>query len=305
MQVITTTSSSPPSAAPAHSWSAGIPFLDPLINSLDCGVLLIEDGAGIVVASHPLAAMFGLAVDDILRMTPDRLMDHLLKLVEYPSDNLRARKLLPADGGVVSERLEITRPFRGIVRWVARRILEPRPATLVVCSDITAASDLSSAYERLTVTDALTGLSNRRGAEQMIRREILRTRRYAAPISFVMFDIDNFQKINAAHGPGTGDQVLRQVARVMAGQLRDSDLAARWDQDEFLLTLSGTPLDNALLCAERVRKGVARMSMLMSEPVLVSGGVVQLVPGEALGDVVGRAHALVKVAKSSGRNQVR
>ncbi len=267
--------------------------------------MLIEDEAGIVVASHPLAAMFGLAVDDILRMTPDKLMDHLGKLVESPPAALRDRQMLPAGGGVVSEELEINRPFRGIVRWVARRITVPRPAYLIVCSDITAATDMNSTYARLSVTDPLTGLPNRRGAEQVIRREILRSRRYAAPISFVMFDIDGFGRINSTHGPGAADQVLRQVSRIIAGQLRDSDLAARWGVDQFLLTLSGTALDNALLCAERVRKGVARMSVRMNEPTLVSGGVVQLVPGETLSDIVGRTLGLLKLAKAAGGNRVK
>jgi diguanylate cyclase (GGDEF)-like protein len=99
--------------------------------------------------------------------------------------------------------------------------------------------------------------------------------------------------------------VLRQVARVIAGQLRESDVAARWSDDAFLVVLSGTPLDNALLCAERVRKAVARLSNFMNEPVVVSGGVVQLIPGETLSEVVRRAESLVKAAKSGGGNRIR
>lgn len=290
---------------PDEVWAAQLPFLEPLINSLDCGVMLVEEDAGIAVVSHPLAAMFGLSVEDIRRMTPERFTDHLTKLVETPPALLRERRLFPKDGLVSTADLSIARPFRTVIRWLARPLSHPRPACLVVCSDITATQDLSSTFDRLAVTDRLTGLVNRRGAEQMIRREILRARRYASPISFTLFDIDDLQRINEKYGPSAGDQVLRQVARVIAGQLRESDLAVHWGEDAFLTLLPGTALENAMLCAERVRKAVARMSTFMNEAVLVSGGVVQLVPGESLDEGVKRAEALVEAAKSGGRNRVR
>src|SRR5262245_5856031 len=96
-------------------WAAELPFLEPLINSLDCGVMLVEDEAGIVVASHPLAAMFGLSVSDIRRMTTERFTDHLTKLVEAPPAMLRDRQMFPKEGRVATADLSIARPFRTVV----------------------------------------------------------------------------------------------------------------------------------------------------------------------------------------------
>jgi diguanylate cyclase (GGDEF)-like protein len=175
----------------------------------------------------------------------------------------------------------------------------------VVCTDITAEVDLTAAYERLAVTDRLTGLANRRGAEQLIRRELLRSKRYAVPLSFALFDIDHFKRINDTHGHGTGDQVLRQVARTIAAGLRESDLAARWGGEEFLVVLPNTGLENAYLCAERIRRSVAKMSVQMGETVTISGGVVQYTPSEKLNDILVRADGLLYMAKNEGRNRLR
>jgi PleD family two-component response regulator len=69
--------------------------------------------------------------------------------------------------------------------------------------------------------------------------------------------------------------------------------------------LSGTALDNAILCAERVRKAVARLSIFTNEPTFVSGGVAQLIPGEQLAEAVSRAEGQVKAAKADGGNRIR
>jgi hypothetical protein len=209
--------STTPTSASSHvlggAWSASLPILEPLINGLDCGVMVVEDEGGIVVANYPLGAMFGLAVDDIRRMTPLGFTEFLIRRVDDPPALLTDRRLFPSDGLAASVEFEITHPFRTVVRWVARRISQPRPGTMVICTDITAVQDLGSTYDRLAVTDRLTGLANRRGAEQMIRREILRARRYAAPITFALFDIDGFRRINQTRGA----RDRRSAARIGRG----------------------------------------------------------------------------------------
>src|SRR6185436_3585261 len=137
----------------------------------------------------------------------------------------------------------------------------------------------------------LTGLTNRRGAEQAIRREITRSFRYGLALSFVLFDVDHFKRINDEHGHGMGDQVLRQVAGSIGERLRESDLPARWGGEEFLCVLPSTSLAQAHICAERIRKGVAGVTTPVGS-VTISGGVVELQPGESLNAVIERADAL-------------
>jgi diguanylate cyclase (GGDEF)-like protein len=225
-------------------------------------------------------------------------------LVDDPPQLLRDRRILPRDAAIVCEEFELARPSRSVIRWVARQLQTPAPAQIVVCTDITAEVDLTAAYERLAVTDRLTGLSNRRGAEQVAKREIVRVRRFAAPLSFVIFDIDHFKAVNDTQGHGAGDQVLQRVARTIAGQLRETDLCARWGGEEFLVVLPNTPLDGALGCADRIRRAVAAQVLPAGGPVTISGGVAQLQPGELLDEVVARADAQLYKAKTSGRNLV-
>jgi diguanylate cyclase (GGDEF)-like protein len=286
------------------AWGGAMTVLEPLVDSLECGVMLIDEARRIVLASGPMAAMFGLPVDKVTAMSPDEFVEYVAKLVDDPPQLLRDRRMLPPHAAIVCEEFELARPSRSVVRWVARQLEGPTPAQIVVCTDITAEVDLTAAYEKLAVTDRLTGLANRRGAEQVAKREIVRVKRFAAPLSFVIFDIDHFKKVNDTQGHGAGDQVLQRIARTIAGQLRETDLAARWGGEEFLVVLPNTPLEGALGCADRIRRAVAAQPTSQGGPVTVSGGVAQLHPGELLEEVVARADAQLYKAKAAGRNLV-
>ncbi len=85
--------------------------------------------------------------------------------------------------------------------------------------------------------DALTGLFNRRHMLDQLRRELAGAVRYGHPCSLAMIDIDHFKKINDTHGHAAGDEVLRTVARVLRGRMRESDIIGRWGGEEFLAVL--------------------------------------------------------------------
>jgi diguanylate cyclase (GGDEF)-like protein len=282
----------PPATA---DWREVLAFLEPMADSLECGVMLIDGERRIVLASGPLASMFGLSVDAVTAMKPEAFVEYVAALVDDPPQLLRDRRILPPDAPIVCEEFELARPSRSVVRWVARQVQAPVPAQIVVCTDITAEVDLTAAYERLAVTDRLTGLANRRGAEQVAKREIVRVRRFAAPLS---------KAVNDTHGHGAGDQVLQKIARTIAGQLRETDLAARWGGEEFLVVLPNTGLEAAHCCADRVRRAVSALVMPVGGPVTISGGVAQLLPAEALQEVIARADAQLYRAKAAGRNRI-
>lgn len=286
-------------------WSSALPFLETLANGVECGVLLLSDDERVVLANDALAGMFGLTTDAIRRMPPDALARHVAGLIDDPPRLLREGRMVPPDGHVVCEQFELARPARLVLRWVARRIVTPAPAIMVVCTDVTAEVDITTAYERLSVSDRLTGLANRRGAEQVIRREMVRVRRQAAPLSLALLDLDDFAKVNATYGPSAGDQILRQVGRSIAASLRESDLTSRWEGEKFLLVLPDTALAQARACAERVRGQIERLQLHLGARVTLSGGVVQVGPGEPFIDTIGRAEAELRHAKDAGRNQIK
>jgi len=155
----------------------------------------------------------------------------------------------------------------------------------------------------LALSDALTGLANRRGGELAIQREIARARREATPLSFVLIDVDDFKRWNDEHGHDAGDDILCQVARLVGRAVRGSDLAVRWGGEEFLLVLPNVAAEGAKIVAERIR-AEAELSSFDPRTVTISAGVAELEPGENVGSVMARADAKLAYAKTHGRNQV-
>jgi diguanylate cyclase (GGDEF)-like protein len=92
-------------------------------------------------------------------------------------------------------------------------------------------------FRRMAMFDPLTGLYNRRYAEQRLQAEIDRSQRHGLPFSIVLLDLNGFKQINDAHGHPIGDLVLNEFARCLNSAIRGSDLAVRWGGDEFMLLL--------------------------------------------------------------------
>ncbi|GDX80882.1 hypothetical protein LBMAG42_26930 [Deltaproteobacteria bacterium] len=201
----------------------------------------------------------------------------------------------------VVQRAEVTvgglRPR--VYRWSTKPVLlEEGMGQLDVWLDITAEREL----ERAALTDALTGIANRRGGEVACTREVARTRRAARPLSFLLLDIDNFKRVNDAHGHAAGDEVIRGVATIMSQALRASDVAARWGGEELLAILPDADIVQARVVAERVRTAVAAAPL--KPPVTVSIGTAQLGPTERADAAIGRADSKLYEAKERGRNRV-
>jgi diguanylate cyclase (GGDEF)-like protein len=152
--------------------------------------------------------------------------------------------------------------------------------------------------------DALTGLFNRRRAEETLAHEVERARRAAQPFSVAMLDIDHFKKINDAHGHQVGDDVLRELARDLKKRLRSTDVACRWGGEEFLLILPTTDLAGAQKLVDELRRYIGRERKGIPT-FSISGGIAQY-DGRALrGDaVIAAADAKLYEAKAEGRNRI-
>ena len=112
------------------------------------------------------------------------------------------------------------------------------------------------AHESEARTDSLTGLSNRRAFDDELKRRLSEWQRKGTPCTLVLLDIDFFKKFNDTHGHQVGDEVLRQVAKVLAAQSREMDVPCRYGGEEFAVILPATDALKACIVAERIRAAV-------------------------------------------------
>ncbi len=161
---------------------------------------------------------------------------------------------------------------------------------------------------RLSITDGLTGLWNRRHLDLRCSEELDRAARFGEEFALVMCDLDGLTEINNRHGHQVGDAVLVEMANRLAGSTRQVDLVARYGGDEFLLLLPRTDRAGALEVTEKVRAAVT------SQPVCTDAGPVPLTislgvachpeHGTTVGALTAAADAALYRAKRSGKNRV-
>jgi diguanylate cyclase (GGDEF)-like protein len=137
---------------------------------------------------------------------------------------------------------------------------------------------LQAALARQAITDALTGLANRRRCDEVLAREVSRAERYRRALSVLMLDVDNFKRYNDRHGHLKGDMLLRVIASLLREQLRASDLAARYGGDEFVILLPETNLTRAAAVADKLRAALAA-AFGTDEGVTVTIGCAAWEPG--------------------------
>ncbi|MGH8091484.1 MAG: diguanylate cyclase, partial [Rudaea sp.] len=163
-------------------------------------------------------------------------------------------------------------------------------------------------WKRMASVDALTGVANLRGVQHFANATLRRAHAQNEPLAVLAIDIDEFKRINDAHGHPTGDRVLREVARACADALRDGDLLGRIGGEEFLAVLPGTLIDHAVDVAERLRRRVETLEIADlpgSVRATISIGVAEMLPHDRdVSALVERADAALYRAKAMGRNRV-
>ena len=212
-----------------------------------------------------------------------------------------------------------------IVRVLQLRLQWPLPLWLefglpaalayanLVLAFVLAGQTLSFRYERdvahkLAEHDPLTGVLNRRAILARLRAEFAKARQSGEPLSLLFLDLDHFKNVNDSYGHRAGDQCLRSVIGPIAGELRQGDALGRYGGEEFLILLPGAAAADAEVVAERIRRRVQEMPMLISGThigLTVSLGVAAVDTEVAIpDDLVERADAALYRSKSGGRNQV-
>ena len=182
----------------------------------------------------------------------------------------------------------------------------------------TAVSSLISLHllaeaEKQSMTDALTGLYNRRSMESLLQREVALAERHTHALSLVMIDLDRFKQVNDQHGHAAGDHLLKSFADCVRITLRKTDLAFRYGGDEFVIALPQTPVDQARQVVEKLRQAFAAVdfthaiTQLETQPTLSIG----LAEREkrtnilTLENLLAAADHAMYEAKSSDRNCVK
>jgi diguanylate cyclase (GGDEF)-like protein len=170
-------------------------------------------------------------------------------------------------------------------------------------------AEANTRLAQLAVTDGLTGLYNHRHFHERLTLEVERSQRSGLPLSLLMLDVDNFKLFNDTHGHPAGDEVLRQLARVLTDTRRANDVVARYGGEEFAVILVDTAKFTAAKVAERVRERVAGHDFSdaaqKSGKISVSVGVATFPEdGTDAEGLVRSADTALYAAKRAGRNRV-
>ncbi|HEX6869266.1 MAG TPA: GGDEF domain-containing protein [Candidatus Limnocylindrales bacterium] len=198
--------------------------------------------------------------------------------------------------------------------WPAPRVLDDAErATLGALAELAAvavdrarlgstAAERSEWFERMAHTDLLTGLANERTVGRILELELARAGRQGSEVSLALFDIDDFRETNNVGGSEAGDDVLRQVAAVLAESVRLVDTVGRIGGDEFVLVAPGSA---GAVVAQRVLDGIAALPPIGGRVVSVSAGVARFpADGTDAQELIGAATEGLARAREAGRGSV-
>lgn len=155
---------------------------------------------------------------------------------------------------------------------------------------------------RASTTDSLTGIYNRAKFDEELKQWIEYSNRYKDSISLVIFDIDNFKKINDIYGHPVGDNVLKGITLLIKDTIRITDIFARWGGDEFVILLTNTDFSQSVEIVERIRVSIQNYEFDISERVTCSFGITELKDTDNAESFIKRADKLLYEAKDQGKN---
>ncbi len=168
-------------------------------------------------------------------------------------------------------------------------------------------SELYKKNKQLTLlsqTDQLTKLYNRRFILRALEDEFNRARRYKTVFAVIMFDIDHFKQVNDVFGHNSGDDVLREIAKLINKVVRSTDKVSRWGGEEFLILCCETDRENAKLLAEKLRKTIEIHDFPIDRQVTISGGVAIYDNESNITELIEKADEKLYIAKKTGRNRI-
>ena len=259
--------------------------------------MVVTDKRGRIVLTNP-------AVETILGKSQDEIiMAGFLHLVDNP-DVIR-NQLNTDRGDDKPDQLE----YRGLTLHLSASTIYSEQGTQIgtaaLIRDVTEEVRLNKELEKLSTSDALTGLYNRRFLDNRLQVETSRSKRYSSELSIIIFDVDHFKKFNDEYGHSQGDRVLQSLGATLMDAVRDLDLPCRYGGEEFLVILPETGLEGAHKIAERLRI-IVENTEVDGLSVTISLGVASCNKGklEDPSKFIEIADKALYEAKQNGRNQV-
>lgn len=204
-------------------------------------------------------------------------------------------------------KMKLRLPDGSIVFEVKGKRLQTDPSEhlkLISLSDITQHEQLVENLTRSALTDALTGVHNRKKFDEELESCLKIRLDIEGEISLIMIDIDFFKAVNDTHGHAVGDHLLKSFAGRVASLLREQDFLARWGGEEFVVILYHTSAEHAASVAEKLRRTVERRPFFNDLKITASFGVTQMYKKDTPRTVLERVDKALYEAKQSGRNRV-
>jgi two-component system, cell cycle response regulator len=276
--------------------------------------VLSTDARQRIVLFNPAAErMFGYRTDEIVGRSLSLLIPEALRVAHAGHFEKFIR------GGVES-RVMVDRPeVSGLRRdggifplevSLSRSEGPDGPLFTAMIRDITDRKRTEAELRQMATTDPLTGLANRRHLLERAERELVRLRRFGNPFTLMTLDVDHFKRINDTYGHACGDRALCSLAATCVRLLREIDMVGRMGGEEFTIILPETVGDEAMLVADRIRRGIAELRFDSETPGLdfnftVSVGVAECHGEDArIEQPLARADHALYEAKAAGRNRV-
>ncbi len=180
----------------------------------------------------------------------------------------------------------------------------------ISAAEITQLKDELQTARREAMTDALTGLANRKMFDFKLREATQDSMESGDPLALLILDLDHFKQVNDAYGHNIGDQVLKLMGVILKETLKGQDTAARYGGEEFAVVLPKTQIGNAIKLAEHIRQRLAKKEMVNRKTgdnlgsITVSVGVAAFDSKEQPAELIERADRALYAAKNGGRNRV-
>jgi diguanylate cyclase (GGDEF)-like protein len=305
----------------------------PVVSNLDVVTLsLVDTGADIFTVMHKLGVDFE-ALPNLLfhehaeelgfdlepgrtprpRLLPYHPVSHAMAF-PHPPAGLASVALVPLmrNRRLIGSLNLGSRDFSRFTPLLGTDFVEHMGSIIAICLENVISNEM---LKYIGLTDALTGVYNRRYMDRRLAEEIARARRQGYSLSCIYIDVDHFKQVNDTYGHQAGDDVLREVAARIKAELRMSDALGRFGGEEFVALLIDADLESASLVAQRIRASVAGQSFLLGDgqglEVTVSIGVAALdgvdreqAVEEVASALVARADQALYEAKQQGRNRV-
>ncbi|MGF6554728.1 diguanylate cyclase (GGDEF)-like protein/PAS domain S-box-containing protein [Pseudomonas sp. S30_BP2TU TE3576] len=252
-------------------------------------------------------------IREIYELEPDVLLFNAEAIFTriHPQDSARVRASIRASADTLSpwrEEYRVQLPQRGL-RWVRGEATpEELPGGGVLwhgyISDISDMKRVEEELRALSVTDALTGIHNRRYFQERLTTEMARVERGGGDLSVIMLDIDHFKRINDLHGHAIGDRVLQAVCERIGHRLRRTDVFCRLGGEEFMVLCPDINGEHAHMLAQQLWQGLRSSPIDGVGTITASFGIASWRAGEGADALLLRADSGVYAAKQAGRDRV-